>query len=246
MKMTDAAADNEPKEAFPYKPPSTEQLKRYADIFEPNLVLRKRILKRCFDIILGGSIFLFVSIPLLSLLYVAYKIEGVFDKKSRGNVFYHYNAISRGKVIKKFKIRVIQRGFIELELEKAHDWRAHKAEWNKSARTRVGQFAKSYYLDELPQFFSVVMGDMSLVGPRPLSTLHYNRDLKQGNVTRTLLTGGVLGLGHIRKGTAQMGDPEFELEYAEMYKSATTFRLLALDLWVIKMGIRLMLKGQGL
>lgn len=244
--MTDPLADSEPKEAFPYKPPSAEQRKRYSELFEPNLVLKKRVLKRFFDIIVGGLIFLFVSIPFLSVLYVAYKIEGILDKKSRGNVFYYYNAVSRGKIIKKFKIRVIQRSFIDLELEKRHDWRAHKAEWNQSARTRVGQFAKSYYLDELPQFLSVVIGNMSLVGPRPLSTLHYDRDLEQGNVTRTLLTGGVLGLGHIRKGTAQMGDPEFELEYAEMYKNASTFKLLMLDIWIIKMGIRLMLKGQGL
>jgi lipopolysaccharide/colanic/teichoic acid biosynthesis glycosyltransferase len=244
--MTDLLPDNEPKEAFPYKPPTAEQLKRYSDLFVPNLVLKKRVLKRLFDIIVGSLIFTMLSIPLLSLLYAAYKIEGIFDKRSRGNVFYYYNAVSRGKIIKKFKIRVIQRSFIDLDLEKKHDWRAHKAEWNKSARTRVGQFAKSYYLDELPQFLSVVMGDMSLVGPRPLSTLHYDRDLKQGNVTRTLLTGGVLGLGHIRKGTAQMGDPEFELEYAEIYKNGTAFELLALDLWIMKMGIRLMLKGQGL
>ena len=42
---------------------------------------------------------------------------------------------------------------------------------------------------------------MSIVGPRPLSVLHYERDKAQGNVTRSLLKGGLLGLGHINKGT---------------------------------------------
>ena len=54
---------------------------------------------------------------------------------------------------------------------------------------------------------------MSFVGPRPLSIIHYERDLAQGNVSRKLIKGGLLGFGHIHKGTSEMGNPQFEYEY---------------------------------
>ena len=86
---------------------------------------------------------------------------------------------------------------------------------------------------------------MSIVGPRPLSEVHYYRDIKQGNVTRKLLRGGLLGLGHIRKGTAEMGDPIFEYEYADAVLNNNSFKLIFLDLWIMYKGFLLILKGGG-
>ena len=54
------------------------------------------------------------------------------------------------------------------------------------------------------------MGNINIVGPRPLSVLHYERDKAQGNVTRSLLRGGLLGLGDINKGTSEMGNSVYE------------------------------------
>ena len=86
---------------------------------------------------------------------------------------------------------------------------------------------------------------MSFVGPRPLAIIHYERDLAQGNVTRRLLKGGMLGLGHINKGTTEMGNPIYEYEYLDKYISLSSFELLCLDLLIIWRGIILVLKGGG-
>ena len=53
-------------------------------------------------------------------------------------------------------------------------------------------------------------------------------------------------MGHIRKGTSEMGDPSFEYEYIDHYIHYPWWRLLALDLWIIWRGIRVVLQGKGL
>ena len=186
-----------------------------------------------------------MPLPILVILKVAYLIEGILIPENRGPMFFYYMAISEGREIKKYKIRLIKQSYVDLEAAKRHEWIAYAAEWNEASRTVVGRFVKKYYLDELPQFWSVFKGDMSLVGPRPISVLHYQRDLAQGNVVRSILRGGMLGLGHINKGTDQMGNPVYEYEYICEYLDRSSISLLRLDCWIIWRGILLIFKGGG-
>lgn len=245
MDSTQLNTGDEPQEAFPYKPPTPALKADYAEVFALTAPLAPRLDKLVFDKVVSLLV-LIVAAPILALVWLAYKIEGLLVPANRGPVFFYYWSMAGGRKLKKWKIRAIRRDCIDAELAKVHDWRATRNEWNPACRTKVGHFAKSYYLDELPQFWSVLIGDMSIVGPRPLAVHHYERDLAQGNVARALLRGGILGLGHIRKGTAEMGDPKFEYHYVREYMIRPPLGMWALDGWVLWRGLRVMLQGKGL
>jgi len=234
----------EPTEAFPYTPPTDDIKAKYAHIFEIVDTLPPRFFKLAFDKLLAAVLLAF-SLPILLVLKIAYVIEGILIPENKGPMFFYYWGVSGGKKMKKWKLRLIKTKYIEPKGAIRHDWLAFSAEWTQDSRTVIGAFAKKWYLDELPQFWSVLIGDMSIVGPRPLSVLHYERDKAQGNVTRLLLKGGLLGLGHINKGTAEMGNSLYEYEYIDEYLNRSPFGLLRLDLWIIWKGAIVILKGGG-
>lgn len=134
-----------------------------------NLAKRSsRILKRTMDIF--GSLAIITALsPVLLILYFLIKKDG-------GNAIYGHPRIGRnGKEFKclKFRSMVVNSKEV-LEHLLATDPEA-KAEWDKDFKlrndpriTKVGAFIRKTSLDELPQLFNVLKGEMSLVGPRPI------------------------------------------------------------------------------
>jgi len=245
MKTTSTSQLTEPKEAFPYQPPTEEIKEKYKELFEIKQNLKVPFPKLVFDKLLA-LVILTCCLPIVLFLLLYNFLEGLFIPENRGPLFFYYNAVSQGKVFKKYKIRLIKEKYIDKELQAKGDWHAFKNEWMPESRTHMGHFVKKFYLDEIPQFFNVLKGDMSIVGPRPLAIHHYERDLAQGNVPRSLIRGGLLGYGHVRKGTPEFGKPIYEYEYVYRYIHYSSFRLLMLDLYIIGKGIVVMLKAKGL
>lgn len=237
--------ESEPKEAFPYQPPTEGIRREYYELFNERKPLNVPLTKLCFDKIVAFIVLICCS-PVVLFLCAFNILEGLFIPENRGPLFFYYNAVSAGKVFKKYKIRLIKVKYINKELQKKGDWHAFKNEWMPESRTYLGKFVKKFYLDEIPQFFNVLKGDMSIVGPRPLAIHHYERDLAQGNVPRSIIRGGLLGYGHVRKGTPEFGKPVYEYEYARRYMHSSALDLLKLDLYIIGKGIIVMLKAKGL
>jgi len=236
---------DEPKEAFLYKPPSNKIKEEFKDIFRLKNPVKPPLIKIIFDKIVA-AIILLACLPIIFLLYLWNKVEGIIFPENKGPLFFFYYAVSAGKKFRKYKIRLIKDKYIDKDLQRKGDWHAYSMEWTPTSRTYLGRFVKKFYLDEIPQFFSVLKGDMSLVGPRPLAVHHYQRDLEQGNVVRSLIRGGLLGLGHIHKGTKEMGNPIYEYRYAETYVFFSSFKLLMMDLYIIWRGIKVIFQGKGL
>jgi exopolysaccharide biosynthesis polyprenyl glycosylphosphotransferase len=120
--------------------------------------------KRALDIV-GALVALVLSAPVMAVLALLIRLE------SRGPVFYKSVRIGRGgRAFTFYKLRSMV-----LDADRKRHTIAHMNEADgpvfKIARdpriTRIGRFLRSTSLDEIPQFFNVLIGDMSLVGPRP-------------------------------------------------------------------------------
>jgi len=126
---------------------------------------RQRVSKRLFD--LTGAAFLSVALsPLLLLIGVAVAIT------SPGPVFYRQQRVGlNGKPFDMLKFRSMRANADEqlkalLDAQGSSDKPLFKVK-NDPRLTRIGGFLRKYSLDELPQIFNVLIGNMSLVGPRP-------------------------------------------------------------------------------
>lgn len=183
-----------------------------------------RISKRVFDL-LGAFFFIILLSPLMGLVALLVKLEAFFENKTGGPIIYKNERIgSNGRRINVYKFRYMKWEFCtdpntpegkkaleyEKELIAKHSIRKgplYKIK-NDPRKTRVGKFIERYSIDELPQFFNVLKGEMSLVGPRP----HQEREVeKYHEYHRRLLTikPGITGMAQV----AGRSDLNFEDEY---------------------------------
>jgi lipopolysaccharide/colanic/teichoic acid biosynthesis glycosyltransferase len=135
----------------------------------PSDFFRYRVIKRCGDVLL-----VLISLPVTLLLLGA--IAAVVKWNSPGPVFYSHRRIRKGGAffsMWKFRTMCINSAEV-LEDHLAKHPKA-RAEWNKTHKLRqdpritpLGLFLRRYSLDELPQLWNVLAGQMSLVGPRPI------------------------------------------------------------------------------
>lgn len=125
--------------------------------------------KRAFDLFVGGLVLLAVS-PLLVIAAILIKLD------SRGPVFFRQERMGQGLVpFRVWKFRTmrtdadpeIHRRYIEQLVKGDGPDDGLKKLVNDPRVTRVGNFLRRTSIDELPQLFNVIAGEMSLVGPRP-------------------------------------------------------------------------------
>ena len=129
----------------------------------------KRFLIRCIDI-LGALVGLIICIPLT--VVVAVKNH---QNKDFGPIFFVQERIGKnGKRFKMFKYRTMVVGaddilfkYLEENPEAKEEYRIYKKLKNDPRITKFGEKLRKTSLDEFPQFINVLMGDMTLVGPRP-------------------------------------------------------------------------------
>jgi exopolysaccharide biosynthesis polyprenyl glycosylphosphotransferase len=209
--------------------PAVEAIERVADLpliclHAERLPSARLIWKRLFDV-LGSAVALFLLSPLLAIMAVLTRLD------SPGPVFYRAQRAGRkGKPFHCFKFRTMVNNADALKPDLRRNNQRSGPFFkivNDPRITRLGRFLRRYSLDELPQFWNVLRGEMSLVGPRP----HPLDDLAAYDVehlARLDMKPGMTGLWQV---TARR-DPSFERsmeldrEYIRTWSLTSDLRIL--------------------
>jgi len=158
--------------------------------------------KRALDILIS-SLLIAVSFPILIIIAIAIKLD------SDGSVFYtSLRAGCRYKVFKLYKFRTMCMD-ADLLIDSLNHLNQYDASENSQAKflkiindpriTKVGKFLRKTSLDELPQLFNVLKGDMSLVGNRPLPLYEASSLTTNAFVPRFMAPAGITGLWQVTK-----------------------------------------------
>ena len=194
------------------------------------------LLKRALDIVISISI-LVVLAPVLLAIAIAIKLD------SRGPVFYMSDRIGKkGRVFRCTKFRTMIRDAEKRRADVMHmnerDGVLFKIS-NDPRITKIGRFLRKYSIDELPQFYNVLRGDMSIVGPRPPLASEV-REYKLSHLRRLDVTPGITGLWQVQA----RQDPSFD-NYISLDVAYIEGWSIWLDLKIIARTVGVVFAGTG-
>ncbi len=167
----------------------------------------RMFIKRTLDLILS-AVGLIASLPLMAAIAIAIKLE------SKGPVLYKQIRVGmRAKTFAMLKFRTMRE---DAEAMTGPVWAAE----DDPRITRVGAVLRKAHLDELPQLFNVLLGEMSMVGPRPERPyfVHEFRKEIHHYDRRLCVKPGITGLAQIKRGYDQtLADVRKKLRYDLLY-----------------------------
>jgi exopolysaccharide biosynthesis polyprenyl glycosylphosphotransferase len=193
-------------------------------------------LKRVLDIVLSSLAILVLS-PVLAAIAIAIKLD------SSGPILYTSERIGKkARVFRCIKFRTMVRDAERRQADMMHmnerDGVLFKMA-NDPRITQLGRFLRKYSLDELPQFFNVLRGDMSIVGPRPPIASEV-RKYKLSHLRRLDVTPGITGLWQVQA----RQDPSFD-SYISLDVTYIENWSIWLDLKIIVRTIAVVFSGTG-
>lgn len=182
-----------------------------------------KVIKRIFDVLLSTFIIVFILSWLTPILAILIKLESkgpVFFKQSRNGFNY--------KEFDCYKFRSMTPN------KDAHLYQATKGD---QRITKVGAFLRKTSIDELPQFFNVLFGDMSVVGPRPHMVSHTNMYAQRIDkfMVRHFVKPGITGL-------AQISGFRGEIERDHDIISRVKYDIFYIENWSILLDLKIILQ----
>ncbi len=181
------------------------------------------VAKRTFDLIFGTVILVIIS-PVMLIISLLMKLTSI------GPILYKQERVGMdGRTFKMLKFRTMR---VNAEKETGPIW----AKENDPRRTKIGAFLRKTSLDELPQLFNVLKGDMSLVGPRPERSIFVEEFRRKipSYMLRHKIKAGMTGCAQVngwRGNTSLKKRIEHDLYYIQNWSIGFDLKILFMTLW---------------
>jgi undecaprenyl-phosphate galactose phosphotransferase len=198
------------------------------------------VIKKCFDMVVSLILIPVLAVP-MALLSFLVKID------SKGPVIFSQDRIGEnGRLFRCLKFRTMLgdaeenlSALLKNDPEAFREWQKHWKLRDDPRVTRIGRFLRMTSLDELPQIFNVLKGEMSLVGPRPYLPIERQEIGRQGE-TILLSKPGITGLWQVsgRSETSYQYRMSLDLWYVRNWN-------LWLDVVILLKTIRIVFKKEG-
>jgi exopolysaccharide biosynthesis polyprenyl glycosylphosphotransferase len=196
----------------------------------PRLSATQAVVKRAFDLVAASSVLL-LSLPVWTVVAAAIRLT------SRGPIFFHQERVTKGgRIFQMHKFRTMRPADGTIQLDTTVPFFKMESD---PRLTGVGKFIRRLSIDELPQLWNVIRGDMSVVGPRPLpaNQVAANHELLS---PRHEVPTGLTGWWQIngRSGVTAAEALRLDLFYIENWS-------LSLDLFILMKTFGAVIRGRG-
>ncbi|WP_084163705.1 undecaprenyl-phosphate glucose phosphotransferase [Olivibacter sitiensis] len=203
---------------------------------EPLEDVYNRVVKRAFDVIFSLFVIVFIFSWLFPIIAIAIKLT------SKGPVFYLQERWGkRNKPFMCIKFRSMKVASSDI----GKNGKFRQAGKDDDRITKVGGFLRKSSLDELPQFFNVLFGEMSVVGPRPHATLMNQESINtvKNYMVRHQTKPGITGWAQVNGLRGELTEPsmmnartQHDIWYIENWSFALDLRIIFLTFWRMVIG----------
>lgn len=203
-------------------------------------------LKRLFDIFFSLLVII-ISSPLFVIILLAIFIEHILRGNFFVSLFYVEKRISQGQEFDFIKFNIFKPEVIQ-DLKKRNIFIFTKSlEHTENSIIIVGKIIEKVYLDELPQMFNILKGDISTVGPRPVNLEVYKDNLAKGDRTKQIIKTGWTGPAQSSKGlNNHLSHYELNTHYINYCLNNPAWKIVILDIKYILKTLRIIFRAQGI
>jgi lipopolysaccharide/colanic/teichoic acid biosynthesis glycosyltransferase len=200
--------------------------------------------KRILDKVVSVTLLVLLA-PVFAVVLVAMAADMLLRRADRGSLLYRERRISRGEEFDLLKFRTLRRTVLD---EMAADSHARMHEADEANLTWAGRrVLKPWYLDELPQLWNVLRGDMSVVGPRPWPPGMVETQVANGYTYRNEFVAGWTGPAQVEKGvTEPAGYAVLDVAYVDACRESSGWEIVRRDVGLLWRTLVVIAKGEGL